>query len=466
MAEYDDDGAVIDNDTGEVLAGGELMTVAPSGIVAAEISQQVATARAFPRRSDKVIMNEILGRAILSEAVAKECVYALKRDDKTISGPSIRLAEIIAAAYGNLRVATRFVRIDADDPERCAVIVQAVAHDCETNNSITKDIRRSIMTSAKGGRKARMYNADMTNVTVNAAQSIAQRNAVLAVVPKALWLGAYHRAVAVVKGTQETLGKRRGDLIAEFIDLGATEADIYAALGVDSIVSIKIDHMPVLQGMLNAANEGEPINAVLGRLGVAEPVAHERVENPLRDKPRETSQPRGMPLNTADNGVGEDEDRRVQAREEHVTRRSERSPDLKPASGDTRLPQVDMNTGDNRPRDERGIAKDDQITSGQALQRSAAATEQGSDGPHKDAGENGQSDSGAAGKRPGPLRAPPFDDEASYVAFMRWHFEHTKSPTALKDAWASTRADRRELLSVKVNDEITAEYNAAQAELA
>lgn len=255
---------MVDVATGEIM---EPQSSALAVVTGAEINTQIATARRFPRRSDQVIAREIMGRATLNEEIARECVYNLSRDGKPIIGPSVRLAEIVRASFGNIRVAARFVRIDADDPQRAAVIVEAIAMDLQTNNSEQATVRRSIMTSGKGGRAPRMFGADMTNTAVAAAISIARRNAILAVVPKALWVDAYHGAQEVIRGDAKTLNERRTKAIAEFKKLGVAPADLFRALGVANEGDITLDHMVALSGMFTAIREGEAIDAVLGRQG-------------------------------------------------------------------------------------------------------------------------------------------------------------------------------------------------------
>jgi hypothetical protein len=272
----------IDNETGEVI--GDLVQVQEvNPAVAAEINQQVATARRFPRRRDKEIADEIFGRATLNEEIASECIYSLKRGEKDIIGPSIRFAEIVRASFGNIRVAARFVRLDVDDPERGAVIVEAACLDVQTNNSEIIPVRRSVMTSASGGRKPRLFNADMINMTVNAASSIARRNAIFAVVPKAVWIAGFQRAVQVVKGDATTLAQRRAELIAAFGRVGIKPAQLFAAIDVKDENDITLEHMPQIVGMMTAIKEGENPESVVGRQ-TAEP-AREGVRNPLADEP-------------------------------------------------------------------------------------------------------------------------------------------------------------------------------------
>lgn len=276
-----------------VTLDGEILPVASQEIspaIAAEINQGVATAKRYPRRGLKAIAEAITSLATLDDSFAAECMYSLKRGDKPITGASIRFAEMVRSQYGNIRVAARFVRIDADDPERAAVIVEAVALDLENNQSEIIPNRRSIMTSGKYGKKPSMYSADMINMTVNAATSLARRNAILAVVPKAVWIGAYQRVIQVLQGDAKTLDQRRTAFVEAFGRKGVDPKDVFAALGVKAIEEIMLEHMPALAGFATAIADGEPPASVFGRVAAAE---HEKVHNPLRDEPDEGPKPGG-----------------------------------------------------------------------------------------------------------------------------------------------------------------------------
>jgi hypothetical protein len=66
-----------------------------------------------------------------------------------------------------------------------------VAYDTQLNDCELSQVRRSIMTSGKAGAIPRPFSADMIATTVMAAQAIARRNAILALVPKAVWIDAF-----------------------------------------------------------------------------------------------------------------------------------------------------------------------------------------------------------------------------------------------------------------------------------
>jgi hypothetical protein len=273
----------IDHETGEQVELGKLpREISP--VLAAELHQGVATAHRYPRRPDSAILDELYGRATLNETVANECVYSLPRDGKTLIGPSVRFAELVRASYGNILVKARFDRIDDQDPLRMAVIIEAAAFDLQANSAESVQVRRSIMTSGKGGSKPRMFSADMVNVTINAGQAIARRNAILAVVPRALWSDAYHGAIKVIRGDLKTLQDRRAIAFETLMKLEVPREEILRVLGVREIEDVNIDHLPSLRGIITALQDGQPVSEVLGRYQTEE--AHVRVANPLKDQPR------------------------------------------------------------------------------------------------------------------------------------------------------------------------------------
>jgi len=215
-------------------------------ISAAEINQQIATARKFPRSITK-FMHEARALVTLNEAIAQQCIYALPRDGKTIEGASARFAEIIAYAWGNARAATRIVAEGAE-----TITAQGIMYDCERNWGIASEVQRRIT-----DRKGRRYNADMIVVTGNAASSIALRNAVLKVVPRALWEPLYQEARKVVAGDVKTLANKRADAIQQFAVFGITKETICAKLGRAGIADITVDDLVTLFGILTAIKEGD-----------------------------------------------------------------------------------------------------------------------------------------------------------------------------------------------------------------
>lgn len=216
-----------------------------SAIVKSEIDMQISTAKAYPR-SLAVFRKKVKEMATINEDIAEACTYALPTKEKvgnsyvkkTISGPSVRLAEIACSCYGNVRAGSRII---SNDGKR--VISQGVFHDLESNVSITTEVSRSIRT-----KEGKMYSDHLQSVTANAACSIAFRNIVF----KGLFgmiTDVYEEVKKVARGTEATLGKRREKAIAFFTERKIKLEQILEVLGVQGIEEIDLDKLAILSGM-------------------------------------------------------------------------------------------------------------------------------------------------------------------------------------------------------------------------
>lgn len=212
----------------------------------AEIDQQIATAKKYPR-SIKRFVDEATAMVTLNESIARQCIYALPRDGDVVEGASARFGEIVASAWGNCRAGARVVNDSGE-----FVTAQGVFHDLERNVAITYEVQRRI--TNKSGRR---FSTDMIGVTANAACSIALRNAILKGVPKAFWETLYQKARAVVAGDIKTLANKRAEAIKQFQIYGVTEAQILAKLGREGVADIAVDDLVVLFGLLTAIRDGD-----------------------------------------------------------------------------------------------------------------------------------------------------------------------------------------------------------------
>jgi hypothetical protein len=211
-----------------------------------EIDIQVATAKRFPR-SLRTFHQEALEMVTLTEQIAEQCFYALPRDGKTIEGPSARFAEIIASAWGHMRIEGRIVHED----DRF-VTGRGVSWDMQRNVAIAYEVRRKIT-----GKTNRKYSDDMVTVTGNAAASIALRNAVLKNIPKAYWEPLYLAARQVAVGNAQTLVDRRAHMLAYFQKMGVPPARVFATLGVTGEADVTLDQLATLKGLATAIKEGD-----------------------------------------------------------------------------------------------------------------------------------------------------------------------------------------------------------------
>lgn len=216
-----------------------------------EIDQQVATAKQYPRHLPTVL-NQIQTYATMDVETASDCFYALYRknadgSDQMISGLSVRMAEIIANAWGNLRVATRIIGNDGK-----TITAQAVCHDLETNVAISQEVKRSILT-----KKGYTFSQDMQVVTGNAAAAIAFRNAVLKVIPKAVTKRVIEEVRKVAMGQALDLETQRQTLIQYFGKFNVTEQMIFDLLQITKREELDKERVFVLKGLYNAIKEGD-----------------------------------------------------------------------------------------------------------------------------------------------------------------------------------------------------------------
>ena len=227
-------------------------TEALQAVTSAEIDKQIATAKMYPR-DVMAAVNEMQQLALFDEETAESCFYHLERRAKDgsmtiIEGPSIRLAEIAAAAWGNLRIATRIVGNDGR-----MVTVEAVAHDLQKNVASSKQVARSIMT-----KNGQTFSADMQVMTINAASSLARRNAIYDVVPKVYVNKLVAQCQEFVKGQAVTgLRDKVQKVVKAFAKYGVTPELICLKMEVSNIDEITPEMVVRLVGIGNSLKDGQ-----------------------------------------------------------------------------------------------------------------------------------------------------------------------------------------------------------------
>lgn len=231
---------------GEMIQSQEVSMDALGSITRAEVDSQIATAKRYPR-SVKKFMDDARSLACLTPEVAQSCIYALPRGGKPIEGPSVRLAEVVAHTFGNLRVSARIASESGS-----FIVAQAVALDLEKNNGVQIEVRRRIT-----GRDGRRFNDDMINVTCNAALSIAYRNAVFKAVPAAFVQPIYREARKLAAGGGKSIEERRKNLRDWIDSIGVKPAELFAALGVRGWEDVGLEQMAVAAGIMTAIKDGD-----------------------------------------------------------------------------------------------------------------------------------------------------------------------------------------------------------------
>lgn len=233
----------------------------------AEVDIQIRTAKQYPR-SIAQVRKRILDLATCDQETAEQCFYALPRDGKVIEGPSVRLAEIVGSCYGNIKSAARVI----EETDKY-VVCQGAAIDLENNFSVSTEVRRRIVN--KYGRR---YSDDMIITTSNAGNSIAFRNAIFKVVPRAFYKSIEDEIRKIGMGGERALGERQKAASAWFKGQGIDERNMLALINkyadaqkfpeVQGLADIGIEHIQFLLGIKTAISEGTTtVDELLSEIG-------------------------------------------------------------------------------------------------------------------------------------------------------------------------------------------------------
>lgn len=216
----------------------------------ANVDSQVATAKQYPRDLARSVNNSI-AMATMDNATAQSCGYALPRGGKPITGPSVHLAKLIVSNWGNMRAEAKVVQITDKQ-----VISRGTCWDLENNVATAFEVRRSIV-----GKNGKRFTDDMITVTGNAANSIAYRNAVFSVIPKAITDKVYQAAQHFITGDlsdEEKLVARRKKCIDFFKDeYGINEQEVIMLCGKQTVNQIKADQIALLLGITQSLKDGD-----------------------------------------------------------------------------------------------------------------------------------------------------------------------------------------------------------------
>ena len=223
----------------------DVQIVQVDAVERANVDSQVATAKRYPRDIRRSIDNSVV-MATMNQETAQSCSYALPRGGKPITGPSVHLAKIIVSNWGNMRTEAKVVQITDKQ-----VISRGTCWDLETNVASAFEVRRSII-----GKNGQRFSDDMITVTGNAANSIAYRNAVFAVIPKAITDRVYYAAQKFITGDlsdYDKLLKVRTGVLNNFKNnYGITEEEVVKMCGKQTANQIGADEISMLMGTIQA----------------------------------------------------------------------------------------------------------------------------------------------------------------------------------------------------------------------
>jgi hypothetical protein len=207
-----------------------------------DVDIQVRTAKQYPR-DVTLCIDEATALATSSPDVAQSCFYVIPMKGGDVTGPSVRLAEIIASCWGNLYVATRIIE---SNPYK--VTAEACCWDLEKNLRIGTQVKRPI--TLRGGSGQALIE--------NAALSIALRNAIFKVIPRTFVDNIYQacRSAIFEKCSPADFEKKRETVFQKLIQRGVDLQSIFNHFKKESIKEFTHDDVMDLIGVGTAIKDG------------------------------------------------------------------------------------------------------------------------------------------------------------------------------------------------------------------
>ena len=205
--------------------GGGLVEVESKRAIA-EAQSQFAIAKRFPRDERRAI--DRIDTACQRPGLAEQATYLYSRGGTNVEGASIRLAETIALAWGNIDFGFR--ELEQANGEST---VQAFAVDLETNTRRTASfvVRHERHVTDRRNPRGPKIVQPLTDprdvyelVANNAARRV--RACVLSVVPGDVTEAAVQRCKATLEITEKVTPERLAALVHRFGELGVTKEQI------------------------------------------------------------------------------------------------------------------------------------------------------------------------------------------------------------------------------------------------
>jgi hypothetical protein len=189
-----------------------------------EIQAMVLVAKKWPR--DENLATQRIQRACQKLDVAEGGEYEYPRGDTRVSGGSIRLAEIIASAWGNLD----FGYIVIDETPGVDSDVLAFAWDLETNTRASRRFRIPHVREKKSGNVILTDPRDVYEIVANMAQRRV-RAAVFGVVPRDLVDFAREQCrKTIADKDKRPAHEKLQEMLAAFGEFGVSQDQLVAYL--------------------------------------------------------------------------------------------------------------------------------------------------------------------------------------------------------------------------------------------
>jgi len=215
-----------------------------SSVFDSEISNQIKLAKSNPRVL-KECLKEIEFLSQMNLETALSFFYTIFDKDKPLIGVSVSFAEIIVSSWGNVRAGARIVsKTDK------MINIQGYIYDLEKNIFMSTEVLEPL--TDKNGKP---FKNDLITARINAASSIAFRNAVFKAIPSAIFSVTIKNIKDFI---MKSLDKNLVNVAIEFFNkYNISEKQLVDKLKIPTFDNITQEKLFILHGMINAIQEGD-----------------------------------------------------------------------------------------------------------------------------------------------------------------------------------------------------------------
>lgn len=214
----------------------------------AEIQAAILMAKHAPRNENQCFINII--EACKRPMLAESAQYAYPRGGQLVKGPSIRLAEVLARAWGNVRVGITITTQDSDKTE-----ARAYAFDMQTNYMIDQDFVVPHKRTTKKGVTKLTDERDIRELVQNIGSRYL-RGCILRLIPGDVVESALEQVEKTLLSSDIPLSEQIKKMVIAFDELGVKVEHLEARLGHNldatipsEIVTLKSIYKSIKDGM-------------------------------------------------------------------------------------------------------------------------------------------------------------------------------------------------------------------------
>lgn len=260
----------------------------------AQVQGQIMMAKAYPRNMDMVLQK--VESACSRKTLAEHALYTYARGGTNISGPTIRLMEALASAYGNIKAGYEVVEADNEKSR-----IRAYAYDMETNTVIERNFDVEHVRYSNGQKKRLIDPRDIYEVIANNS-SRRVRACLQQIIPGDVVDYAVGLAKKTLVNNVDTSPEARASLVEAFGKFGVTKIMIEAyiqrkmdAITADQLVNLRGVYASLRDGIATVTDFFDPDAKPIGEPEPTAPAEKKTTARKPAAKPQQKTEPAPQP---------------------------------------------------------------------------------------------------------------------------------------------------------------------------